>query len=159
MSNKRNNNLISIDNCQQSKIVLVGGAYKTGTSLLTAIIEQNGAINPTYCTSPIEYGHSFGGLLYPTRECIISRTLNRKIVSSTTHERDKLAPHIKAYIRDMLSECGNHLVIKDPYFLFTSQFWAEVTRSLGITLELNLVFRNHKNTFKSWQTLVFFHGS
>lgn len=151
MSHKRTNNLIYNKNYQQAKLVLVGGSYKSGTSLLTATIEKKGAINPAYRTSQqIEFGHSIEGLLYPTRECKISRDLNRKIVSSTVHERDKLTPSVEAYINDMVAECGNFLVIKDPYFKFTAGFWAVSAKKLGINVELNLTNRQQIDIFSGW---------
>ncbi len=152
MSNKRTKNLIITEEGEQkARIILVGGAYKSGTSLLTASIEQAGAVNPAYRTSPIEFGHSADGGLYHTRECKISRAINRKIVASTKHERDKLIPSIESYIGEMAAECGNILVIKDPYFKFTIGEWIAAASNHGVTVELNLTNRQRIDTINGWQ--------
>lgn len=152
MSNKRTKNLIvTEEDTPKAKIILVGGVYKSGTSLLTASFEQGGAVNPAYRTSPIEFGHSAGGGLYQTRECGISRAINRKIVVSTKHERDKLRQSIKSYISEMVTECGNLIVIKDPYFKFTIGEWIFAANDIGVTVELNLTNRPLINTFNGWQ--------
>ena len=152
MSNKRTKTLIANElGILKAKIILVGGAYKSGTSLLTASIEQGGAVNPAYLTSPIEFGHSADGGLYHTRECRISRFINRNIVVSTEHERGKLRQSIEAYISEMLAECGNLLVIKDPYFKFTIGEWVVAANNLGVSVELNLTNRQRIDTFNGWQ--------
>ena len=103
---------------EQSKLILVGGAYKSGTSLLCSLLEEAGYYNPAFITSPIEYGHGINKPLYLTRECIISRALNRRLVIATRKEKIRLST-IRSYLIDVFQECGNRILLKDPYFKFS----------------------------------------
>ena len=140
---------------EQSKLILVGGAYKSGTSLLCSLLEEAGYYNPAFITSPIEYGHGINKPLYLTRECIISRALNRRLVIATRKEKDKIVHEVRSYLIDVFQECGNRILLKDPYFKFTADVWSKVAVTLGASVEIHISVRDMASVYKSWMNSRF----
>lgn len=113
------------------ELVIVGGAYKSGTSLLCESIEARGYRNPGRLTNPDEYGHGIGAGLYRTRECSIARDWNRRLVKAGPKETARIERQLTGYLAEIVGELGPKLVLKDPYMKMTALHWFRAAHSLG----------------------------
>lgn len=113
------------------ELVIVGGQYKSGTSLLCESIEALGYHNPGQLTNPGEYGHGISAGLYLTRECSIARNWNRLLVNSGPKEIVKIERQLAGFLSDMIDELGPRLVLKDPFMKMTALHWFRAANSLG----------------------------
>ncbi|MFH2007818.1 MAG: hypothetical protein ABI333_14645, partial [bacterium] len=57
-------------------VVLVCGAYKSGTSLAAKLCESLGFFNPADLSNPAELGYGMDRSRYSTRECTVFRHAN-----------------------------------------------------------------------------------
>ena len=72
------------------KLTIVGGPYKSGTSLACKKLASQDNINPFHLTNAREYGHGICTKYYPTFECSIARELNTRLLGATRHQCDKI---------------------------------------------------------------------
>lgn len=115
------------------ELVIVGGAYKSGTSLLCESIEACGYRNPGLLTNVAEYGHGISAGLYLTRECSIARNWNRRLVKAGSREAAKIEIQLTGYLAEMIGELGPKLVLKDPYMKMTALHWFRAAYVLGVS--------------------------
>jgi hypothetical protein len=123
-------------------VILVCGLYKTGTSLLTEIIENSFSFkNPASKTNP--YGMTIGVTTprYYTRECLVLRRLNAHLMLGKKNSID-----IKAYLTNL----EKPTVIKDGQFCFTLSLWQDVLNSLDYKVLTLFTCRNKKDIIHSW---------
>lgn len=139
----------------EREIVLISGPFKSGTSLLCSIIERLGYNNPVHVTSPIEYGHGTRVNLYQTRECRIVRNINKKLLTVLEGEKVGYISQIKTYLEDMLYECGNRIVIKDPYLMFSLDIWAMAAIKVDASLSVYITMRDQNSLHRSWKNSSF----
>lgn len=134
------------------ELVIVGGAYKSGTSLLCESIEARGYRNPAILTNPSEYGHGISAGLYLTRECSIARKWNRLLVKTDPKEMARIERRLAGYLSEMISELRTtKLVLKDPYMKMTALLWFRAAHSLGVNkLTLQLTDRDQASVNRSW---------
>jgi len=132
------------------KISLVIGLYKSGTSLLTKVIEDNGSSNPSSITNPCEAGYATNGQRYNTRECSVARainiTLSRPQIKLSSYEK-----MIKGYIELVTLSNGNNIVIKSPHFLRTLPFWCTSLGGANYDLSLHFTDRANGPLLKAWK--------
>lgn len=119
------------------ELVIIGGAYKSGTSLLCESIEAHGYRNPGLLTNPGEYGHGISAGLYFTRECSIARNWNRLLLNAGPKEITRIERQFAGYLSEMIGELGPKLVLKDPYMKMTALPWFRAAHLLGAN---NLTF-------------------
>lgn len=139
----------------EREIILISGPFKSGTSLLCSIIERLGYNNPVHITSPIEYGHGTKVNLYQTRECHIVRDINKKLLTVLDGEKADYISQIKAYLEDMFYECGNRIVIKDPYLMFSLDIWAMAATKVNASLSVYITVRDLNSLHRSWKNSSF----
>lgn len=141
-------------------IVLVCGPYKTGTSLITHLLEHKGYFNPATWNNQDEHGNGLSQR-YMTKECSFSREINREILYwlKTPNFNDILTPSILKYnykeihfnaIKQFISELPLGSVIKDPQFTYTLYFWLEVCRSLNKTVKVYFTDRTKSDLITGW---------
>lgn len=138
------------------ELVLIGGAYKSGTSRLCEILEAGGYVNPAALTNPMEHGHGIRVRLYQTRECSIARQFNRELLAAGSCEQIRIERNLGGYLADMWEMMGDRLVVKDPCMKLTAPHWFRVARSLGTT---RIVFlhteREPHEILRSWANSQF----
>jgi len=107
-----------IRNCvgAEFELVLIGGAYKSGTSLLCEHIESFGFENPCRLSNANEKGHGMATGLYLTRECAVARAWNHRLIMATRKEQHSMQSQLIGYLNEMIQEMGTKLVVKDPLF-------------------------------------------
>lgn len=133
------------------ELVIVGGAYKSGTSLLCESIEARGYRNPGLLTNPFEYGHGIHAGLYLTRECSLARNWNRRLVNAGTREAARIEKQLAGYLAEMTSELGPKLILKDPYMKMMALHWFRAAHSLGaLKLTYLLTYRDIASVKRSW---------
>jgi hypothetical protein len=115
------------------ELILIGGAYKSGTSLLCKKVERLGFRNPAVMTNYKEHGHGISTKLYLTRECSTARNWNRLLLRATPREQEWIQRQLVAYLAEMLSEMGPKIVLKDPCMKITAPYWFRAAHSLGIS--------------------------
>lgn len=120
-------------------IVLVCGAYKSGTSLATKLCEGLGFWNPAELTNPLEVGWGTSIARYSTRECLVLREQNLRI-RGTGAELERsvtgtallgVSSHHLALTVSYLAERTRPLVLKDPMFAYTLHVWLAAARHSG----------------------------
>lgn len=133
------------------ELVIVGGAYKSGTSLLCELIEGRGYRNPGLLTNPFEYGHGIHAGLYRTRECSLARHWNRRLATAGPREAAKIEKQLAGYLVDMTFELGPKLILKDPYMKMMALHWFRAAHSLGaLKLTYLLTYRDIASVKRSW---------
>lgn len=133
------------------ELVLIGGAYKSGTSRLCEILEGGGYGNPAALTNPLEHGHGIAVRLYPTRECSIARQFNRALLTAGPREQIRIERHLGGYLAEMWGIVGGRLVVKDPCMKFTAPHWFRAARSIGTSrIALLLTEREPHAILRSW---------
>ena len=137
-------------------LVLIGGNFKSGTSLLCEHVENSGYRNPAHITSAAELGHGIGAGMYSTRECATARHLNRALAKANLKECGKLEGAMSAYLGSMISALGPQLVIKDPYMKIFADHWLRAAKRVGIERgSLLLTRRADIDVFRSWSNSRF----
>jgi hypothetical protein len=133
------------------ELVLIGGAYKSGTSLLCKTIENYGYNNPRLLSNPDEYGHGISAGLYLTRECSVVRNWNRRLVKAGQKETAWIERQLTGYLVEMIGELGPKLVLKDPYMKMTALHWFRAAQILSpYRAKLLLTERNIHDVSRSW---------
>lgn len=133
------------------ELVIVGGAYKSGTSRLCELIEERGYSNPGLLSNSTEHGHGISSGLYLTRECSIARNWNRRLVKAGPIEAAGIERQLAGYLIDMVCELGPKLVLKDPYMKMTALHWFRAAHSLGANkLTFLLTDRELLDVHRSW---------
>jgi len=131
------------------QLVIIGGSYKSGTSLLCATVEAAGYANPARLTNAKELGHGVAVDLYPTRECSVARSINRKLITAARAEEARMERQIACYLRDMFSCVGVCLVIKDPYMKLLAPHWIRTANRLGVKSTRLLVTQRDRESIQS----------
>ena len=116
---------------QPLELVLIGGAYKSGTSLLCEQVEAVGYANPAFLTNGREQGHGLLVKRYLTRECALARAWNRQLARATPREMEIIERSLAAYLLDLIGALGSKLVLKDPYMKITAECWFRAARTIG----------------------------
>lgn len=138
------------------EFVVIGGAYKSGTSLLCESVELLGFSNPCDLTNPAEQGHGIHVPIYNTRECSVARSWNRELVITAAYEKNRIETNIAGYLQEMRQAIGPRIVIKDPYMKLTSYHWFRAARKLGATKLVYLqIDRDLVAVRKSWDNSQF----
>ena len=120
------------DDFARNELIIIGGAYKSGTSALCSATEAMGYENPASVTNPYEQGHGRAVPLYATRECSVARSWNRKLVAGTTTEAERIQRQLLFYLMEMTESLGTRIVIKDPYMRLVASHWVCAASLLGI---------------------------
>lgn len=138
------------------ELVIIGGAYKSGTSRLCELVEANGYCNPSSITNATERGHGISAGMYLTRECSIARDLNRQLVKAGPRGAVELERKLASYLKDMSGVLGPRLVLKDPYMKITALSWFRAARAFGASqLKLLLTDRYLPDVRRSWESSQF----
>ena len=139
-----------------TKLILIGGAYKSGTSVLCRYVESKGYENPAWLSNPNEHGYGIRVPYYPTRECCKARNFNRLLVDASTRESDLIERSMAGYIRDLVLAIGPRLVIKDPYMKLFAGNWMRAANAAGIvSTQLFTTSRNPHDVRKSLENSRF----
>ena len=138
------------------ELILIGGAYKSGTSRLCDIIEGYGYANPASITNPLEHGHGVSVQIYQTRECSVARKINKNILSAGVNEQMLIERQIGGYLLDMWQAIGGRLVVKDPCMKLTASHWVRVASMLGTgRITFLLTARDPSAILRSWKNSQF----
>lgn len=146
-------------------LVLVCGAYKTGTSLATHLLEQKGYFNPATLNNKNEHGNGLSQR-YMTKECSASRKINQEILScSSTSNFDKvlslsnLKDNFKEThfndIQKFISDLPPNTVLKDPQFTYSLYYWVEVCQSLNKKIKVFFTNRPKDDLTTAWNEAYF----
>lgn len=110
-------------------IVFVIGLYKSGTSLVSTLLEEIG------CNSIVDRYATTKGLTgeYDIKESYFVNMINNQILDTYSKGciyfknedlPDEIAPELQGAIRDFLSKIGHRVTfIKDPRFIGTIKYW------------------------------------
>ena len=147
-------------------LVLVCGPYKTGTSLITCLLEQRGYFNPAGFNNQHEHGNGLSQR-YMTKECVVARKINKEILydASLSNFDGVLTPlnisksniyvtQINA-VRQYISELPSGSVVKDPQFTYTLYLWLEACRSLKKTVNVYFTERTEDILVSAWNEAHF----
>lgn len=138
------------------ELVIVGGPYKSGTSLLCESVEAHGYQNPALLTNTAEHGYGISAGIYLTRECSIAREWNRRLVNGGPRETAGIEKQLAGYLADMMDELGPKLVLKDPYMKMTAVNWFRAAHSLGASkLKFLVTDRDLTDVYRSWENSRF----
>lgn len=144
------------------EIIFVAGLYKSGTSLITKLIEEMGFSNLDDLWDDVVVGVNNE---YLTHESKSVNQLNDKIIRYHFGKLHRLPPLcLYAWINRWLLRRGgfkdeiltllntqrtNKLVIKDPRFCITLPIWLSTARNYGL-VKIVWVIRNRANVVRSW---------
>lgn len=150
------------ENCTQKTLVLVIGLYKSGTSLITELVEGMGVSNLEDLWDDFVEGVSN---TYLTHESQAVNELNDTIIRKLFSKLYRLPPFwlysflcstllrsktIEQTInRIMNQQTGRSLVIKDPRFCVTIPIWLAALEK-RTSVKLLWVIRNRMNIVRSW---------
>ena len=136
-------NSFKLNYIEQYEIVFICGLYKTGTSLLTQIIETNlKYFNPSVNTNPNERGYGQKKDRYHTRECKELRSLNSELINSTKKDEKLLYKFLETLQKPS--------VLKDPQFCFTLSDWYEKAVEMSFNPLIVFTSRGLEETKESW---------
>lgn len=136
-------------------LVLVCGLYKTGTSLITKLIEEYlYFFNPASITNPKERGYAKYLTRYPTKECKLLRQINFQLSSiNSFHKHDfdfNLIKHKLIY--EYLHLWSPPIVLKDPLFVYTLKTWLEISKKYNIKVIVIFTFREIDDMLEAWES-------
>ncbi|MCW3090475.1 MAG: hypothetical protein JWP81_1544 [Ferruginibacter sp.] len=124
-----------LQDIKQYEIVFICGLYKTGTSLLTQLIETDlRYFNPSASTNPNERGYGRKKERYHTRECKQLRSLNLGFINSSKIDERSIFNYL-----DTLQKPS---VLKDPQFCFTLCDWYE--KAIAMNFNPLIIFTNRE---------------
>lgn len=138
-----------LEDIKKFEIVLVCGIYKTGTSMLTELVENSGFYNPATLTSPFEEGVGRKGDKYLHRECSILSQINVKILSDLIHQKSYGGSLVAHYLDDW-KRTAERIVLKDPKFIYTLDVWIDNLSELGHKFCILCTERAKNEVFESW---------
>lgn len=141
--------------CQQTsapplQLAIIGGPYKSGTSLLCWHLESRGYRNPASFTNACEHGHGLSAGIYLTRESSPVRDWNQLLLHASPKNRDRIERHLSHFLLELAKELGPRVVLKDPYMKLTAQHWVRACRSLRARSTLLLTARDVGAVHESW---------
>ncbi|KAB2867991.1 MAG: hypothetical protein F9K37_11250 [Bacteroidales bacterium] len=145
--------------------VLVCGVYKTGTSLITHILEEDGYYNPAILNNKLEHGNGLSQK-YMTRECQRTRNINREIISLSKNTHFfKLESEISMkatltklninFIKHFLLELPPNSILKDPQFTYTLYYWIEAIAELNKSVKVCFTNRTVADSIMAWNEAYF----
>jgi hypothetical protein len=142
-------------------VAIVCGMYKSGTSLLTALLEKCLFTEPSRLTNPRERGFGTRMTRYLTRECGLVRQINHDILRQARSAdlicRDHLHLRTSTWlnVRDYLTMWHIPIVIKDPQFVFTLQVWLEAAKDTHKRAWVFFVWRRSRQLRRAWKSAPF----
>ncbi len=137
-------------------LVLVGGPYKSGTSLLCGVVESYGFHNPAAASNAGEVGHGRMVESYLTRECQVVRDINRILVRGSGKEVARAISGISSYLNWSCQHYGCFIVLKDPYFIFTAHYWVEAAKRIGfLKIRVFGTARKSQSVLAAWNSSSF----
>lgn len=133
-------------------IVFVCGLYKSGTSLLTTILEtkEEPFYNPAQQTNPFGEAVSRDGGNYRTRECHLLFRLNKLLIRSANNQYNAIHS-----ITSYLNNYPKPMVLKDPQLLITLPYWLEGTLSSCYKTVVAFTARDKRQLQISWKKAPF----
>lgn len=149
----------------QYDLVLVCGAYKTGTSLATHLLEQKGYYNPATINNQHEHGNGLSQR-YMTKECSTARKINNDIlycsgnpyfanVLSLSNQRSNFRYAHFNSIHKFILELPPNTVLKDPQFTYSLYYWLEVFQSLNKKIKVIFTHRPNDDLIIAWNEAYF----
>jgi hypothetical protein len=133
-------------------VAVVCGPYKSGSSLLTDILEEGGYFDPSRATNPRERAYGTTGGRYLTRECALARTVNESLLGRGTTGRVALGP------ADYLALWPFPVVVKDPRFVFTLSHWLDAARWLRKSVCVCFTTRPAREIEGAWDDAPYTRG-
>jgi len=141
---------------RENVCVFVAGPYKSGTSLLTSFIENEGFVNPARLEGSRERGYGRAVDRYRTGESKIVRGLNERLLWHTcgAPASERIIQHaplsFRLEIAAYVSCLPVSVVLKDPLFCSTLPVWLEATEHEGRRAFVFLTFRDETELKQSW---------
>lgn len=135
----------------QKHIVFVTGPYKSGTSLVTQLVEQRGFFNPASITNSNERGFNSNGGRYETRECSVARSISRQIYLDEKTTRPSKNKGIVGYFAMLENMTNSGIVLKLPSFLWTIDNWISKSKNLGFQVTLFVCIRDKDSLKRAWE--------
>lgn len=133
-------------------VVFVCGLYKSGTSLLTTILEtkEKPFYNPAQQTNPSGEAIARDGGHYQTRECSRLFRTNKLLIRSAFQQYNALRT-----IADYLNRYRKPLVLKDPQLLISLPYWLEGALYCNYKPAVAFTCRDEHQIAYSWKEAPF----
>ncbi len=149
-----------LDPLEMCDLLLVVGAFKSGTSLAVELMQRHGYQDPSRLTNPCERGFGTTRARYVTRECLVVRRINDQLLvgrlqppmTSTSLRADARERHA---ISEYLHRFSGPAVIKDPRMMWVLADWIVTARREGRRPGVLLTHRPVKALRAAWAQAPF----
>jgi hypothetical protein len=146
-------------------IIFICGAYKSGTSLITHLLEKKDFYNPASFNNTRERGKGLSQW-YMTKECAVTRKINQTILSSSgihNYTRVISLAELKfkfkeahlLEIKGFLLGLPPHSVLKDPQFTYTLYYWLEACKLIRRRPMVYFTERPREELISAWNEAYF----